>query len=115
MEIISNNQALLLGRAGDEVQLSHMNHGVNYYVFPLEVERLSGTEDILNVVVSEDLLSACPVTVGEDYLVTGEVRSFNNRTGVGSRLVITYFARTMVPAQGDHDNQLELRGALCKM
>ena len=33
---------------------------------------------------------------------------------MGSRLVITFFARSISPAQGDHDNRLELRGALCK-
>ena len=114
METISKNQGFLHGRAGGAPSLSHANHGIDYYIFPLEVERLSGSLDILNVVLSEELLADCPVQPGEDYLVTGEVRSFNNRSGVGSRLVITFFARSISPAQGDHDNRLELRGALCK-
>ena len=114
METMGKNQALLLGRGGEEPKLSHLNHGVSYYVFPLEVERLSGTVDILNVVASEELLARCPIRPGEDYLVTGEVRSFNNRSGVGSRLVITFFARTLTPSRQDHDNRLELWGALCK-
>ena len=114
MESIGKNQALLLGRAGDDPKPSHMNHGVTYHTFPLEVERLSGAKDILNVVVSEELLHTCPVRPGETYRVTGEVRSFNNRSGVGSRLVITFFARSLAPGEGEHDNRLELEGVLCK-
>ncbi len=110
----SSNRASLRGRAAAEPRLSHANHGVNYSIFPLEVQRLSGTADTLNVVVSEPLLAACPVEPGGAYQVTGEVRSFNNRTGVGSRLVITFFARTLAPADGDSANQLELSGVLCK-
>ena len=89
MDLSCKNQASLRGRAGGTASPSHTNHGVTYYLFPLEVDRLSGTLDTLNVVVSEDLLAACPVIPGEEYQVTGEVRSFNNRSGVGSRLVIT--------------------------
>ena len=108
------NRGELTGRAADQARWSHANHGVAYCVFPLEVERLSGAADTLNVVVSEELLTLCPVVKGETYTVTGEVRSFNNRSGVGGRLVITFFARTMAPAEGPHVNTLELKGALCK-
>lgn len=114
METFGANQAVLLGQAAARAQPSHANHGVAYFVFPLEVERLSGATDTLNVVCSEELLSACPVQPGKTYRVTGEIRSFNNRSGIGSRLVITFFAKTLVPAQGSHDNHLELSGVLCK-
>jgi primosomal replication protein N len=114
MEQSSKNQAALRGRAGEGPRPSHTNHGVTYFTFPLEVERLSGTLDILNVVASQEVLERCPVSPGELYEVTGSVRSFNNRSGVGSRLVITLFARTLSPAQGEHENHLELTGTLCK-
>lgn len=108
------NLASLRGRAVEEPHLSHSNHGVTYYSFPLEVERLSGTADVLNVVISEELLDQCPVESGREYQASGEVRSFNNRTGIGSRLVISFFARSIQPTQGEHLNHLELRGVLCK-
>lgn len=114
MELHSMNRAALVGRAGGGARYSHANHGTEYWVFPLEVERLSGALDTLNVVAAAPLLSACPILPGQEYQVTGEVRSFNNRSGVGSRLVITFFARTLSPAQGDHANRLELSGVLCK-
>jgi len=108
------NQAELIGRAGEEPHWSHANHGVDYYIFPLEVERLSGAVDTLNVVASAPLLAACPVTAGREYRLEGEVRSFNNRSGTGARLVITFFARAMEPWTGEHANALELTGVLCK-
>ena len=110
----SRNQATLRGRAAQAPCLSHSNHGVAYYTFPLEVNRLSGTADVLNVVADEALLEQCPVTAGEEYQVAGEIRSFNNRSGVGSRLVISFFAKSLQPAQGEHLNQLTLSGVLCK-
>lgn len=44
--------------------------------------------------------------------VTGEIRSFNNRSGVGNRLVITVLARSVVPGEGDPCNQVFLHGVL---
>lgn len=114
MDVDSLNQGLLRGRALAAPRVSHANHGVTYYVFPLEVERLSGATDTLNVVLSQDLLFSCPVEPGEAYTCTGEVRSFNNHTGVGGRLIITFFAKRISPSREQHANQLELRGVLCK-
>lgn len=110
----SKNQAFLRGRVGAAPHVSHLNHGVIYYQFSLEVERLSGAVDTLNILAPQGLLEACPVTAGEEYELTGEVRSYNNRSGVGSRLVITFLARTIAPWWGEHANQLELSGVLCK-
>ena len=44
----------------------------------------------------------------------GEVRSFNNRSGSGSRLVITVLARELAPTAEKPANHLALAGALCK-
>ncbi|MDE6108581.1 MAG: single-stranded DNA-binding protein [Oscillospiraceae bacterium] len=114
MDVDFLNQGLLRGLAVGEPRVSHVTHGVSYYVFPLEVERLSGATDTLNVVLSQDLLLSCPVESGLEYECTGEVRSFNNRSGVGGRLIITFYAKSIAPAKDVHTNRLELRGVLCK-
>ena len=46
--------------------------------------------------------------------VRGEVRTFNNRSGVGSRLVVSVFARELSQEDGEDENHLEISGALCK-
>ena len=95
--------------------LSHSNHGVEFYRFPMAVVRLSGAEDRINVVVAGPLLDRWGAPEpGEELTVRGEVRTFNNRTGVGNRLVISTFAKELVREQGEDENRLELTGTLCK-
>ena len=110
----NENRVLLRGTAAGSPVFSHENHGVAYDLFPLSVPRLSGAEDRLNIVSPRPLLTACPVSEGVALEIAGEVRSFNNRSGSGSRLVITVLARTLAPPSEKPANQLELAGALCK-
>ena len=44
------NQILLRGTLSQLPRFSHENHGKRFYDFSLEVERLSGTVDILPIV-----------------------------------------------------------------
>ena len=106
----NENRALLRGTAAAEPVLSHETHGVVYETFPLAVRRLSGSEDRVNVLVPRALLEQRPVTEGMELEVEGEVRSFNNKSGKGSRLVITLYAKELRPAAGEHENQLLLAG-----
>ena len=115
MEQQSLNQGLLRGKAAGGPRPSHLNHGTAYFSFHLEVERLSGATDTLNVILSQQTLEACPIIPGETYEAIGEVRSFNNHSGVGGRLIITFFAKSLIPTDGPHVNHLELNGALCKV
>lgn len=110
----NENHIILTGTVGGEAVPSHQNHGITYFRFPLQVRRLSGTEDVLNVVVARSLLELCPVRPGDACRVEGEVRSYNNRSGTGSKLVITVYARTVEPGDGTHRNDLTLAGVLCK-
>ena len=108
------NTVQLHGRVASVPQLSHQNHGERFYVFPLAVCRLSGAEDRLNVLAAERMLEQCPLDEGDEVTVEGEVRSFNNRGGEGSRLVITVYARRLEREHGADSNHLTLAGVLCR-
>ena len=109
------NRIRLHGRLEAAPVLSHENHGVAFYLFPLAVARLSGVEDRLHVVLPDGLLSQLgPPVLGQEVTVAGEVRTFNNRSGPGSKLVISTFARSVLPCSGPDENRLELTGTLCK-
>ena len=110
----NENRALLRGTAAAEPVFSHESHGVVYETFPLAVLRLSGSEDRINVLAPRPLLAEQPVTAGMALEVEGEVRSFNNKSGKGSRLVITLYAKALRPWEGEDENQLLLAGVLCK-
>lgn len=108
----TDNHIILRGRVDGTAELSHRVHGMDFYRFPLSVSRLSGREDRVNIL--------CPASLpqlpepGEFVEVEGEVRSFNNRSGVGSRLVITVLARSVIPGVGEPCNRVLLTGTLCR-
>jgi len=108
----TRNEVLLEGIALEAPALSHENHGTRFYRFPLQVPRLSGTPDTLPVLVPEALLTA--VRLEDPLRVRGQLRSFNNRSGVGNRLVLTVYAQAMEPGSGEPCNRILLSGALCK-
>ena len=110
----NENVGSFAGTVLDEPEFSHENHGEDYFRLPLQVLRLSGAEDILPVLVSRTQLEQLPVHPGDRLGVAGEIRSFNNRSGCGSRLVLTVFARQIAPAEGEDWNQVALAGVLCK-
>ena len=111
----NNNRIFLRGRLAASPTLSHVNHGVEYLMLPLAVCRLSGAEDRLHVVAAREQLDALlPLAAGSPLTVLGEVRTFNNRSGVGSKLVVSVFARELSQEEGEDENRLELSGTLCK-
>lgn len=109
------NRILLHGRLEQLPVFSHKNHDQKFYTCSLSVRRLSGAMDHMNVSLSQSQLDLLgELTPGEELTVRGDVRTFNNRSGVGSRLVISVFARTVEREPGEDENQLELSGTLCK-
>lgn len=109
------NTILLRGELARPPCFSHESHGTAYDTFPLRVPRLSGAEDVLNILVPHALLVSLNPQEGEMLEVAGEVRSFNNRSGQGSRLVISVLARSIQRSQEEAENRLALTGALCKL
>ena len=109
-----NNAAELCGTAETAPSFSHSSRGEDFYTFPLSARRLSGAADTVNVIVPGRLLEGTELPAGGRFRVLGEVRSFNNRSGVGSRLVINVFARSLAPWDGEDMNRVILRGTVCK-
>ena len=108
----SQNDVLLEGYPASSPEWSHENHGIQFYRFLLEVPRLSGTPDILPVLLRADLLDRA----GNQgpLRIRGQLRSFNNRSGVGNKLVLTVYATDIQPGTGESCNQILLTGSLCK-
>ena len=110
----TNNKILLRGRLSAPPAPYPVNHGVVYFLLPLSARRLSGAEDHLNVIAAKEQLSGLSLKEGSPLTVRGEVRTFNNRSGVGSRLVVSVFARELTQEEGEDENVLALSGVLCK-
>ena len=109
-----NNIARLRGTLAGPIVFSHQNRQERFYRFPLRTERLSGTEDVINVLARERLLQT-DLQSAARIEVTGEIRTFNNPTGVGAKLVISLFARRIALSDADTDENLVLvTGTICK-
>lgn len=113
-EIRITNQVELRGVLAGSPQFSHESRGIKFYQFPLEIERLSGTTDTINIVARQDLLDALEVGEYPKLYISGELRSFNNRNGEGSRLVITVYAKEVYYDHGEDVNNVHLTGTICK-
>ena len=112
MDDFHRNEAELEGLVLTAPAFSHENHGTAFYRFLLEVPRLSGQADRLPILISAAQLS--PVTPGERLRLTGQLRSFNNRSGVGNRLVLSVYATDTEPPAGQPCNRIVLSGTMCK-
>lgn len=108
------NYVKLCGVIAGKPVYSHSSRNQDFYSFPLEVQRLSGNTDTLNVVIRKEQLNELETTEAGMLSVEGQLRSFNNRRGQGAKLIITVFAKELHFCDDDFENTVCLRGTLCK-
>ena len=113
-ENISRNTARLCGVIAAAPVFSHSGRGECFYTFPLEVARLSGATDKINIIVRDELMESIQLCEAEKICVVGELRWFNNKSGEGAKLVITVFAKELYLCDDDDLNEVHLIGTLCK-
>lgn len=111
-DFTSVNQLQLEGQVTSEPSLSHQNHHASFHRLILSVPRLSGYSDLLPVLLPSHL--AQEICQGDTLRLYGQLRSFNNKSGTGNRLVLSMHAQTVLPATGSPSNHIVLCGALCK-
>ena len=116
MDMISDNNYLrLCGCMGAKPVFSHCARGQDFYTFPLDVQRLSGNIDRINIILRQSQLKELEISDSERLCVEGQLRSFNNRRGEGAKLIITVFAKELSFTDEDFCNQVFLKGTLCKV
>lgn len=113
MEHITN-EITLRGTLQCLPRFSHENHGKKFYRFMLDVPRLSGAVDTLPVVAEQTLIDRLDPTAGEMITVTGQVRSYNQRTDGVRHLLIFVFASKVVVEDGEPVNDVIIEGPLCR-
>lgn len=114
-EQMSNNKLHLTGTVTQSPVYSHEVCGEEFYETKLSVPRLSGQEDVIPVTVSDRLLTLNELKVGERISIYGQFRSYNKPEGEHSRLILTAFAREILPADDEvNPNTIEILGYICK-
>ena len=114
MDMTSSNFVRLCGSLAGRPVYSHSSRSQQFYSFPLEVLRLSGNSDIINVIIRQEQLAAAEAAEAGKLCVTGQLRTFNNRKGEGAKLVISVFAKELCLCDEEDSNLVQLYGTLCK-
>lgn len=119
-----NNHIILVGKVTSEKKFSHEIYGEKFYIFDLEVPRLSGNADIIPITISERLMVNGDLPVNTKMTVEGQFRSYNSYGEGRNRLVLTVFAKNIelledqekeVEARKDFiSNEVTLIGYICK-
>lgn len=110
----SENIACLCGTVLSEPVPSHISYGRIFQRFQLAVRRLSGQTDVLNIIFDANQHSGT-IVPGQRLSVDGQVRTHNQRTDAGTRLIITVAAVYMAETDEQDCNMVKLTGRLCKV
>ena len=115
---LDNNHLVLVGKIVSDKNYSHEIYGEKFYVFNLEVVRLSSTVDIIPITISERLLTGIDLKIGKKVSVEGQFRSYNNYENERNRLILTVFAKEILEVseeeKDDITNEVTLVGYVCK-
>ncbi len=117
-----NNYLVLIGNIVSEKVFSHEIYGESFYLFNLEVPRLSGNEDIIPITISERLIANFDLSIGRKVVIEGQFRSYNSYENERNRLVLTVFAKDIIEYKEESEetnkektsNEVVLTGYVCK-
>lgn len=102
---LENNYLTLVGKVTGEKRFSHEIYGERFYIFNLEIERLSGNADIIPITVSERIITDEMLTQGRNLLVKGQFRSYNSYDNEKNRLILTVFAKDVIEVEENEENE----------
>ena len=117
-----NNYLVLIGKIISDKTFSHEIYGESFYLFNLEVPRLSGNEDVIPITISERLIANFDLGIGKKIVVEGQFRSYNSYENERNRLVLTVFAKDVMEYNEENQeeskervsNEVTLNGYICK-
>lgn len=116
-ELRENNKVQVTGKIISGFTYSHEVFGEKFYTVDLAAPRLSGTEDIIPLMVSERLMDVRQNCSGCTVEVTGKFQSYNRQEEAKRRLILFLFVKEIRDTElvgGDQSNQIFLEGYICK-
>ena len=117
-KIIENNQVSVMGKIASQFTFSHQVFGEGFYTVDLLVKRLSDSEDLIPLMVSERLVDVTQDYEGEYIIVQGQFRSYNRHDEKKNLLVLSVFVRELSFVEEEDEtiktNQIFLDGYICK-
>lgn len=123
-KVIENNQVTIMGEIVSDFTFSHEIFGEGFYMVDVRVVRLSDSNDIIPLMVSERLVDVKGSYIGEYIAAQGQFRSYNRHEERKNRLVLSVFVRELefideeeaerCNVENAKTNQIYLDGYICK-
>ena len=119
-----NNHIILVGKVTSEKRFSHEIYGEKFYIFDMEVPRLSDTTDTIPVTASERIINDDLLAIGNKLIIKGQFRSYNSYENERNKLILTVFAKDLMSEEDVNEeekekiqknsNEVTLIGYICK-
>ncbi len=123
LEGITTNRAYLSGYLEEEFTYSHQNHGHAFYQAVIKVPRLSGTEDHIPIIVSDNIVSRkvfSQIKRGEFLAVEGRFTSYNQQIAPDKKRVLLYLYVNAINDEVPEEQGIQVKnfifldGTICK-
>lgn len=110
-----NNNIKLIGVVDTSIEFNHELYGERFLEFKLKISRLSGTNDIIPIVISERILNE-ELNIGDIVEIEGEFHSYNVfDENEKSHLNLFGFVKEIKKLDYIyHTNEINLRGFIVK-
>lgn len=116
--LIDTNVVTVIGKIVGDREFSHEIYGEGFYIYNIEIPRLSDAVDLLPLTISERLLIGTEIKEGDIIKVEGQLRSYNKFIDGSNRLVLTVFAKKISIYEEEREpknpNEIFLEGYICK-
>lgn len=117
-KVFDNNQVNIAGEVVSDFTFSHDVFGEGFYVLEVSVDRLSNSNDIIPLMISERLVDVKKDYKGRYIEASGQFRSYNRHEGNRNRLVLSVFVREVKVVEEECEsskpNSVFLDGYICK-
>ena len=116
-KIFKNNQVMVAGEIISGFEYSHEIFGEGFYTVKLLVNRLSNTDDVIPLMISERLIDVTGEYIGQRIEAKGQFRSYNRHEENRNHLILSMFVREIefIDEIGTRKpNYIFLDGYICK-
>lgn len=116
-KIFKNNQVMVAGEIISGFEYSHEIFGEGFYTVKLLVNRLSNTDDVIPLMISERLIDVTGEYIGQKIEAKGQFRSYNRHEESRNHLILSMFVREIefIDEVGTRKpNYIFLDGYICK-
>ena len=111
---MNENTAEIVGRLQNGIVFNHENEGHKLYSSFVEMERSSGTKDIIPIMIPEKLVEQALSLMTKYVNISGQIRSYKIRNDDGTyRLSLTLFAHSIHESEKSTLNNIFISGNVC--